>query len=184
MSLDKSNPRTQLTTARKAGDLLTLTFFDNEDLEKVENLRRVFNQPLKYPYPILRGERPWESLQTLVSTVVYNAGERLFQMWYPALSSTKYLADKPLPVVNGIPRVHDAILMAYAVSKDGLKWEKPNLGTVDFNGSKENNLLDIGRDNPFGSILYEPNEPNCAAALQGHLLGTHGIPAGQAAAGR
>jgi hypothetical protein len=29
--------------------------------------------------------------------------------------------------------------MCYAVSEDGLHWEKPNLGLVEYNGSKENN---------------------------------------------
>lgn len=30
---------------------------------------------------------------------------------------------------------------AYACSKDGINWEKPNLGIVNFEGSKDNNLL-------------------------------------------
>ncbi|MFV1967478.1 MAG: hypothetical protein ACC628_18785 [Pirellulaceae bacterium] len=33
----------------------------------------------------------------------------------------------------------------YAISKDGLNWEKPNLGLVEYNGSKENNILMEGR---------------------------------------
>src|SRR5262245_445019 len=33
--------------------------------------------------------------------------------------------------------------LCYAVSTDGMKWERPALGLVEFNGSKSNNLLAI-----------------------------------------
>lgn len=46
--------------------------------------------------------------------------------------------------------------LAYARSKDGITWEKPNLGLVEFEGSKENNLL--MRDVAGTGILYEPTE--------------------------
>ena len=31
--------------------------------------------------------------------------------------------------------------VCYAMSKDGLHWEKPELGLIDFNGSKKNNIV-------------------------------------------
>ncbi|MDH2998310.1 hypothetical protein A1D22_01450 [Pasteurellaceae bacterium LFhippo2] len=46
--------------------------------------------------------------------------------------------------------------LAYARSTDGIHWEKPNLNVVDFEGSKENNL--IMRDVAGTGVLYEPNE--------------------------
>lgn len=46
--------------------------------------------------------------------------------------------------------------LAYARSKDGIVWEKPNLGLVEFEGSKANNLL--MRDVAGTGILYEPDE--------------------------
>ena len=30
----------------------------------------------------------------------------------------------------------------YAVSKDGFNWEKPNLGLVEYNGTKNNNIVE------------------------------------------
>lgn len=48
--------------------------------------------------------------------------------------------------------------LAYAESKDGINWYKPNLGLVEFNGSKENNL--IMRDVAGTGILFEPNDPD------------------------
>ncbi|MCT8745558.1 hypothetical protein KZ389_04105, partial [Glaesserella parasuis] len=46
--------------------------------------------------------------------------------------------------------------LAYARSNDGILWEKPKLGIVDFEGSKENNI--IMRDVAGTGILYEPTE--------------------------
>lgn len=34
--------------------------------------------------------------------------------------------------------------VCFAKSRDGRKWEKPSLGLVDYAGSKENNLVDLG----------------------------------------
>lgn len=48
--------------------------------------------------------------------------------------------------------------LAYARSKDGIVWEKPNLGIVEFEGSRENNLLML--DVAGTGVLYEPNEPD------------------------
>lgn len=50
-----------------------------------------------------------------------------------------------------------------AKSKDGYLWEKPNLGLVEYNGSMENNLVDMG--DQIGHVaacvvFYEPDEPN------------------------
>jgi hypothetical protein len=52
-------------------------------------------------------------------------------------------------------------LLAYATSQDGVTWDKPPLGQVDFEGSRENNLLKIGQVNVEGaSILLQPREEN------------------------
>ena len=32
-------------------------------------------------------------------------------------------------------------LVCYAVSRDGVEWKKPNLGLVEYNGSRDNNLV-------------------------------------------
>lgn len=51
--------------------------------------------------------------------------------------------------------------LCYAVSKDGFTWERPKLGLVEFNGSKDNNLLAIDGGQPMVAltclVLYEPD---------------------------
>lgn len=48
--------------------------------------------------------------------------------------------------------------LAYARSKDGIVWEKPNLGIVEFEGSRDNNLLML--DVAGTGVLYEPSDPD------------------------
>ncbi len=57
--------------------------------------------------------------------------------------------------------------MCYAESQDGINWTKPELGLVEFNGNKKNNICliespihSMTRVNDFLSVLYEPNDPD------------------------
>ena len=49
-----------------------------------------------------------------------------------------------------------------ARSKDGHTWEKPDLGLVEYHGSKNNNLVDMGGDNHVQAcvIFHEPDDPD------------------------
>ncbi len=77
----------------------------------------------------------------------------LFHMWYnggngPADTGTGYVRANFSP--------------CYATSSDGIHWQKPNLGLVEFNGSKENNLIDFPERSRMGAIavIYEPEDPD------------------------
>ena len=54
--------------------------------------------------------------------------------------------------------------VCYAVSTDGVNWEKPELGLVEFNGSKRNNLLpfEAPRTPASCSVLHDPEDPDPA----------------------
>ena len=61
--------------------------------------------------------------------------------------------------VEGKLRPGHATLVAYAISKDGVQWEKPPLNQVSFDGSKETNLVGPEMYNPEGfSVLFEPDD--------------------------
>jgi hypothetical protein len=76
-------------------------------------------------------------------TVLEIDGE--YHMWYSGFSR------------EGLRQV------CYAVSKDGSKWERPDLGLVEFNGDKQNNLTAINGYEPMEGmiclVLYEPEDP-------------------------
>jgi hypothetical protein len=54
--------------------------------------------------------------------------------------------------------------LCLAKSKDGIHWERPNLGLVKFNGNKDNNLIEFksGRSmHTMGAVIfYEPDSPD------------------------
>lgn len=56
-----------------------------------------------------------------------------------------------------------AIRPMYATSRDGVNWEKPALGLVEYGGNRNNNVLDF-RGGTIGMsalpVLYDPDDPN------------------------
>ncbi len=53
--------------------------------------------------------------------------------------------------------------VCYAVSKDGIHWEKRKLGLVEYNGNTQNNLVDLDASLIRASVvLYDPEDPDPA----------------------
>jgi hypothetical protein len=52
--------------------------------------------------------------------------------------------------------------LSYATSQDGFEWEKPVLGLVEYNGSKQNNIVDFRptqrNDHEHVSVIYDPDD--------------------------
>ena len=49
--------------------------------------------------------------------------------------------------------------ICYAQSKDGIHWTRPELGLVEFNGSKKNNIINIPGDGKF--VPFKDANPDC-----------------------
>jgi hypothetical protein len=147
-------------------------FLDLHHITRIEGLYRRMHQPQRHPdNPILQGENPWESIASLYGTVLYDPENALFKMWY--LTG---------PYVDGVVQIRqrnalgNITLLAYATSTDGVRWEKPVLNQVDFEGSTENNLVDIGRTNCEGAaILYDEHETDPARRYKGFYWEHGGI---------
>jgi len=102
---------------------------DDTGLERVTGLQRMINRPRKHPVPVLQADKPWEGdrAQAWGSVIVEPDGR--FRMWYFAFNTERH------------PDELDRGGYAYAESRDGIHWTKPNLGVVEFRGSKNNNLF-------------------------------------------
>jgi hypothetical protein len=87
---------------------------------------------------VIRADRPWEQLMISFFLTVREEGGVL-RMWY-------ICRDK-----ENQPNV------AYAESRDGVAWTKPDLGIVDYHGSKANNLVGLRRLE--GVVFQDPNAP-------------------------
>jgi hypothetical protein len=79
-----------------------------------------------------------------------------FHMWYLGNSGEKREWGN---------REGKVFTMSYAISRDGRNWVKPDLGLVEFNGSKHNNIVDFPAMDELlsgGVILHEPDDPDPA----------------------
>ena len=122
---------------RHLGGSLQL-FLDDWLVESSDNVRRVLHRPERREAAI-RVDRPWEDIY-MYNPVVIKDGHR-YRMWYRA----KYLA-RPF-------------LTAYAESLDGIHWVKPNLGLIEFDGSRNNNIIwpIAGADGRSFSVFKDEN---------------------------
>jgi hypothetical protein len=120
-------------------------FLDDHVISRMRNLRRTLHQPVKNPdSPIVRPENSWENL--IVQT-------RNAPFWDPQAGLWKlyYLA---FVRANG-----DSHTSCMAVSKDGIRWEKRPLGLVEWQGSKQNNLITSAPDDGFlYHVVYDPDD--------------------------
>jgi hypothetical protein len=131
-------------------------FLDDRVVQEIRGGARVWNTPAKYPNnPVLRGDRPWENWVAYPDggpVVLHDQDERVFKMWYQTFF------DDP-----ATPRYDQKYLMCYATSQDGLRWEKPDLGLFDWNGSRANNIVAVGNTGLIDTnVIKDPRDPDPA----------------------
>lgn len=103
-------------------------FVDDYRIESMRDAQRILHPGVKRPQPVLAAEKPWEKDAVyLYGTVLYDSSEHLYKMWYQTF-------HKQPP---------DAYIL-YATSKDSLRWQRPELGLVEWEGSRLNNILMAG----------------------------------------
>jgi hypothetical protein len=123
---------------------LRLPFLDLADVQSRHNVVHTVCQASKHPNnPVLPlGDahewdglqaRPWEG-----RTVLYDEEERLFKCWYAGtdVSVERWWAT------------------GYAISEDGVHWEKPRLGLHEYRGSRDNNICLLG----WGPVVKDLEE--------------------------
>ena len=95
--------------------------------------------------PVLVADRPWEGKVVYVyGSVLPGVDGRGYRMWYHAWAAGEYRN-------------------LYATSPDGVRWEKPTLGLVEFEGSKANNILfRRTKEDHLPVVLATPEDPHPA----------------------
>ena len=108
-------------------------FLDNLIVEASHDVTKTTHQPRKDPAnPLIIKDRPWEHLPYFTCSnhvVLRDSQDGLFKCWYEDLidhSGRKYLIEARI---------------CYAVSEDGLRWEKPELDVHEENGRKTNVVI-------------------------------------------
>ena len=126
-------------------------FVDHKFVAKSAGVRLKLHPPRKTGERLIESEHPWESA-TLNWFSVLRDGDK-YRLWYECYD------------VEGWPTADDTSF-CYAESDDGIRWTKPNLGMVSYQGSKDNNILfrQVGegsyRSRVHGSgVFLDPSAP-------------------------
>jgi hypothetical protein len=113
--------------AAKIGSRLE-PFVDGHLIERTSGSARLVVQRPTPREVVLTADAPWEG-NTSAYYTVFQDGDT-YRMYYRG-SHYDEAAKKP---------THREVT-CYAESKDGIHWSKPELGLVEFNGSKQNNIV-------------------------------------------
>lgn len=142
---------------------------DSRIIESTENARLTVGRMRKDPRNPLFGEdKPWEPrFDNLYPNIIYDREEQLFKCWYSPFIIDESTSNTPgkdrknggkFRYLGGHTGRHREMGVCYAVSRDGIRWEKPNLGIVDFQGSKANNIVVLG---PHGTgVIKDLHDPD------------------------
>ena len=104
--------------------------FDRKFIADSQNIAVVMNRPVKAG-KVLSPDQPWEAFRlTTYFTVVQDGA--ICRMYYSCFSKDQWHTPNSW---------QEHAYLCYAESKDGIHWEKPDLGIVEFDGSKKNNII-------------------------------------------
>ena len=121
----------------------TYLLLDSRNVERTENTRLALGLVEKDPHnPLFLEDQPWEvRYDNLYANVSFDDG--LYKCWYcpfivcEATSTTTLDERKRVPYRPGKREMG----LCYAVSEDGIRWRKPALGVVEFDGSTQHNIV-------------------------------------------
>jgi len=130
---------------------------DERIIAKVENAKLEVGVVEKdKANPLFGEDKPWEKrFDNLYGNVIYDEKEEIYKCWYSPFIVDHSAIGMSLEERDGkeYEEPDDREMgICYAISKDGINWEKPNLGLVDYKGSKANNIIWRG---PHGAGIFK-----------------------------
>lgn len=120
-------------------------FVDDALIDSKENVESFVHEPTPKEVVLVTDE-PWEG-NTSAYYSIFQDGD-VYRMYYRGSHADEKLRS-----------AHEEVT-CYAVSKDGVHWEKPSLGLHEWNGSKDNNIILKG----LGShcfVAFRDENPDC-----------------------
>ena len=133
-------------------------FFDDWLIETMDGLSLRLDQPARREI-VLELDRPWEGKSSGSYVSVFPDGD-IYRMYY---RGSEWNVD---PNVNVRP------VVCYAESRDGIRWERPDLGIFEHEGSVSNNIVRPemeGHDNfmAFKDLNPDAHESQRYKAVEG-----------------
>ena len=135
-------------------------FIDGAIIASSQGVALTMNPPLKTGDKCIIPDRPWEGY----GVCAYNSvaeDQGILKMWYDAIAND------------------GSRWLCYATSTDGVHWEKPSLGIVEFNGSKDTNIVFPleKRTHEPGCVFIDAN-PKCAPDARYKMVCSYEGPGG------
>jgi len=154
---DLDGERPMMSASDTGTNRITLLAIDDVSIPFTHNLRLKMHRPKKHPgNPVLTRGGPGTADAFGVQfygSIVQDEG--IFKAWYVAID----------PGYPEDPTSRKWFRPAYAESADGVHWTKPDLGLVEYDGSRKNNLV-LVENGPLHMInlkvLVEPDDPDPA----------------------
>ena len=138
-------------------------FFDDRFIDQSKNVAIAMNRPQKLG-PVLKPDRRWEDFRLTSYFTVLQEGD-LCRMYYSCFSEDQW------NYAEAEVTWRDYAFLCYAESEDGIHWRKPNLGIVEYQGSKENNIL--ARSIVDGTVFVDPRDVPERRYKLLHTVGPH-----------
>ena len=161
---DNSEPPKAQPIPRRSNYLL----LDSRVVADAENARLAVGSVKKHPSnPLFAETLPWEvRFDNLYANVLYDAEAGLYKCWYgpfivdPACEKVprdKREPGKYIPTLRATGK-RRTMGVAYATSRDGIRWKKPRMDIRLWNEKRKTNLVEIG---PHGAgIFYDRRDPD------------------------
>ena len=125
-------------------------FLDDRIIDEIVAAKLTLGEVSKHPQNPLFGEdKPWEPrFDNVYVNVIYDTEDRLYKCWYNPFIVDDRVTHTPREkrhpdrgnYMDMKPNGREMGL-CYGFSTDGIHWEKPELGLVEFDGSKQNNII-------------------------------------------
>ncbi|MHC4879992.1 MAG: hypothetical protein ACYTGL_26370 [Planctomycetota bacterium] len=126
-------------------------FVDHLLIDQLDGARLAMHRPQPRQVSI-RFDKPWESFSPGYTTIVHDEEYGLYRMYYRSTLTPPAFGKK-----RDTPRRE---VTCYAESKDGIHWTRPSLGLIEFEGSKDNNIVWDGVGSHNLSVMKDAN-PDC-----------------------
>ncbi|MGQ9651589.1 MAG: hypothetical protein ACUVXJ_15890 [Phycisphaerae bacterium] len=147
-------------------------FIDGRFMAQAKGVELTVHQPRKTGEMTIKPDHEWETGGVGPYSSVMKVGDT-YHMWYHVMDTVQWHTGEK----NGC--------ICYARSADGIHWEKPELGLIEYKGDRKNNIVvghgaagaQIGQDGVM--VFLDPNAPE---DQRFRMLGRFDVPvqAGQA----
>jgi len=137
-------------------------FVDRALIASSRGITLTVNPPRKTGEECIIADRPWESHRVCAYNSVLEDGG-VYKMWYDAIDN------------------EGGRWLCYATSSDGVRWDKPSLGIVEYHGSSDNNIVfPLERRSHEPGCVFIDTNPDCPPDARYKMVCTYDGPGGNA----